>query len=51
MKFPMILLRVTFFRIDLDGVVSALVSFRRDIMYALSWYSVGALGEASSSEA
>ena len=47
LTFPMILLRVTFFRIGLDGVVSALVSFRRDMMYALAWSSVGALGEAS----
>ena len=45
--FPMILLRVTFFRIGLDGVVSALVSFRRYMMYAIAWSSVGALGEAS----
>ena len=39
--FPGILLRVTFFRIGLGGVVSALVSFRRDMMYALAWLSVG----------
>ena len=34
---PSILLRVTFFRIGLAGIVSALVSFRRDMMYALAW--------------
>ena len=35
--FPRILLRVAFFRIGLSGVVSALVSFRRDVLYALAW--------------
>ena len=49
--FPRILWRVTFFRIGLGGVVSALVSFRKDMMYSLAWLSVGASGEASSSAA
>ena len=35
--FPRILLRVAFFRIGLDRVVSALVSFMRDMMHALAW--------------
>ena len=30
---------------------SALISFRRDMIYALAWSSVGALGEASASAA
>ena len=47
MIFPRILLRVTFYRIGLAGVISDLVSFRRDIMYALAWSSVGKSGEAS----
>ena len=37
MTFPRILLRVNFFRIGLAGVVSDLVSFRSDMMYALAW--------------
>ena len=45
--FPSILLRVTFFMIGLDWVVSDLVSFRRDIMYALDWSSDGKSGEDS----
>ena len=49
LTFPRILLRVKFFRIDLAGVVSALVSFRRDMVYALAWLPVGASGEASAS--
>ena len=51
LTFPRILLRVTFFRIGLAGVVSSLVSFRTDIMYALAWSSVGLSGEASALEA
>ena len=49
MIFPRILFKVTFFRIVLAGVVSALVSFRREMVYALAWLSVGELGEASAS--
>ena len=49
--FPRIILKVTSFRIGLAGVVSALVSFRRDMLYALAWYSVGTSGGDSASEA
>ena len=42
MTFPRILLRVAFFRIGLAGVVFPLVSFRRDMMYALALLLVGA---------
>ena len=51
MIFTRILLRIAFFGIGLDGAVSALVYFMRDIMYALAWLSVGALGEVSASAA
>ena len=36
MIFPRILSRVAFFRTVLAGVVSALVSFRSNMMYALA---------------
>ena len=45
--FPRTLLRVNFFIIGLAGVVSTLVYFIMDMMYDLSWSSVGASGEAS----
>ena len=51
MILPRILLRVNFFRIVLDGVVSASVSFRRDMIYTPAWSSVGSSWEASVSTA
>ena len=47
MTFPRTLLSVTFFRIGLAGVVLALVSVRRDMIYSLAWSLVGASGEAA----
>ena len=48
LTFLRIILRFTFFRLGFTVVVSALVSFRREMMYTLALLSVGASGEASS---
>ena len=44
LAFSRILLGVTFIMIGLAGVVSFQASFKKDMMYALAWSSVGALG-------